>query len=59
MTELPEGVSFECGLQILYLMKEIKEKVEKQWNCNSEDITKSHFPEDIIEGVKCCMFFNG
>jgi hypothetical protein len=40
-------------------MKGNKEKVEKEWNCNSEDITKCHFSEDMFEGVKCCMFFDG
>ncbi len=47
MPELP--VSFEYGLKIWSLMEGIKEKLEKEWNCNSEYLTKCHFPE--FEGV--------
>jgi hypothetical protein len=31
-------------------MEGIKEKLDKEWNCNSEHLTKCHFPE--FEGVR-------
>jgi hypothetical protein len=59
-TQLKKSVLFsrKCLSNIEIFKNKTKEKVMKSWECDPDNKTNCRFPNQLLEGVKCCMTFD-
>ncbi len=59
-TQLKKSVLFsrKCLSNIEIFKNKTKERVMKSWECDPDNKTNCRFPNQLLEGVKCCMTFD-
>ncbi len=55
---LKTGFSSECREKYIVLWNQIFNQLSKEWNCDLENITVCHLPQDMVKGVDCCSSYD-
>jgi hypothetical protein len=56
--ELRSQMCSQCIQKLIFMAKNLSQKLIKEWKCNTRRIKECQYPKELIEKVKCCIHYD-